>query len=114
MYDKLLLIVYSGIIISQSSNITICKGRNATFICVLNMQINEDDVTWYQLRKDHNSKSKISSSGNTKFSIFVVNSTISVLTIHNVSIAQAGFYWFMIKTSNFSPCNTSLTVLEGM
>ena len=82
------------------------------FICVLNTTITEDNVKWYQLRNDQNAKSSITSTPNNIISFSVVNTTTSVLTIHNLKMNHNGFYW--IEVSNFIPCNTSLTVLEGI
>jgi len=91
MCSKLILYLYSDIVISQSSNVTVCEGRKSIFICILNITIAKNNVTWYQL-KDGATEPIRPNVGN-PISFSVVNTTTSVLTIRNPKMNHNGFYW---------------------
>ena len=48
---------------SEPDDVTVCKGREAVFTCVLNSNIRSDDVQWYRFIKDTSSTEMVNPNG---------------------------------------------------
>ena len=105
------------IVISQPDDVTVCKGKEAIFTCVLdttNNNTNSSDVQWYRLVKDTGITEMVDQQdSNIHFTTSTINNTLtSQLTITSASKSHTGYYW--IGTLSFNVCNVSLTVLTSM
>ena len=104
-------------VISEPDDVTVCEGKEAVFICVLdttNNNINSDDVQWYRLVKDTGITEMVDQQdSNIHFTTSTINNTLtSVLNITSASKFHTGYYWVGTPSSNV--CNASLTVLASM
>ena len=101
--------------ISQPDDVTICKGEEAVFTCVLNLtniHTRYTDLEWYKFTNAINIEVLDPYEERINFLIRTTGNTISIsLNINNAVTPYTGYYW--IETSSFSAYNVSLTVLEG-
>ena len=101
--------------ISQPDDVTICKGEEAVFTCVLNLtnvHTRYTDLEWYKFTNASNIEVLDPYEERINFLIRTTGNTISSsLNINNAVTPYTGYYW--IETSSFSACIVSLTVLEG-
>ena len=101
-------------VISQPDDVTICKGKEAMFTCVLNSNIRSNDVQWYRFIKDTSTTETVDPNGeNINFLTRTIGSTInSSLTITNAIKSYTGYFW--VGTPSLNVCNASLTVGTSM
>ena len=104
----------STTVISQPDNVTICKGKEAMFTCILNSNISSDDVQWYRFIKDTSTTEMVDPKDeNINFLTRTNGSATSIsLTITNAIKSYTGYFW--VGTSSLNVCNASLTVLASM
>ena len=99
-------------VISQPDDVTVCKGREAVFTCVLNLTNSNTrytDLEWYKFTSKSNTKLLDPYKKRINFLIRTTGNTISSsLNIANVVSSFTGYFW--IGTPSFNVCNVSLTV----
>ena len=97
------------VIISQSDGLTIittCQGWRTEYTCVLNSNINSNDVQWYRFIRDTSTTVRVVSNGaNINFVNTDGNTT---LTINDAQQSYNGYYWVNVTSQIF--CNASFTV----
>ena len=104
------IMLMSTTVISNPDDVTICKGREAVFICVLNGSISSDDVQWYRFIKDMGTTEVVYP--NAENTDITTGNTSSSLTITDAVKSHTGYYW--VGTPSFNVCNVSLTVRTSM
>ena len=97
-------------VISEPDDAIICEGRSTTFPCVLNSNINSDDVQWYRLMMDTSTTVLVDPDDDQSITISTrTGSTLtSSLTITNAVKSYTGYYWVRLPSDDV--CNVSLTV----
>ena len=98
--------------ISEPDDVTICEGRGAVFICVLNSNIRSGEVQWYRFIKDTNTTVMVDPNGE---DINFLNHTSGSTTssyITNAIRSYTGYFW--VRTPSLNVCNASLIVGTSM
>ena len=99
----------STTVISEPDDVTVCKGRSATFTCVLDSSISSDDVQWYRLIMDTNTAELVEPDGESiAIRTHTRNAISSSLAIRNAVKSYTGYYWVQLSFDNV--CNVSFTV----
>ena len=100
-------------VISQPDDVTICKGREAVFTCVLNLTNSNTrytDLEWYKFTRANNIEALDPYEEKINFLIHTTGNTISSsLNVANATNAVSGYFW--VGTTSFNVCNVSLTVV---
>ena len=99
-------------VISQPDDVTVCKGREAVFTCVLNLTNSNTrytDLEWYKFTSTSNTELLNPYEERINFLVRTAGNTIS--SSLNITNANTGYFW--IGTPSFNVCNASLTVLTS-
>ena len=97
-------------VISEPDDAIICEGRSTTFTCVLNSNINSNNVQWYRLMMDTSTTVLVDPDDDQSITISTrTGSTLtSSLTISNAVKSYTAYYWVRLPSDDV--CNVSLTV----
>ena len=105
--------IYFCTVISEPNDVTVCEGKPAIFTCVLNGSVISDNVQWYRLLPNANTKEMISQGSNIHLITSTINNTLNCsLNITNTIKSHTGYYWVGLQTDDV--CNASLTVTTSM
>ena len=104
----------STTVISEPDDITVCEGvgRTTTLSCVLDNNIDSDDVQWYRFIKDTGKTKRADQDDMCYVPIPTENGFDAALYILNARKSYTGCYW--VGTPSFNVCNVSFTVTTSM
>ena len=92
------------------TTIATCERWRAEYTCVLNNNINSNDVRWYRFIRDTNATVMVNQRG--RDINFANTNGNTILTINNVQKSYNGYFWVEVGSQTY--CNASFTATTSM
>ena len=92
------------------TTVVTCEGWRAEYTCVLNSNINSNEVRWYRYIRDISTTVMVNQRG-TNINLANTNGN-TILTITNARKSYNGYFWVEARSQTY--CNGSFTATTSM